>query len=63
MAFGGIYGGVVGLIALVCAVWVIYEVLVNQKKMESTQKLIWIICAVVFSIITAIVYYFVVKKK
>ena len=63
MVFGGIYGGVVGLIALVCAVWVIYEVLVNQKSMDSTKKLIWIICAVLFSIITAIVYYLVVKKK
>jgi prolipoprotein diacylglyceryltransferase len=63
MVFGGLYGGVIGLIALVCAVWVIYDVLVKQKGMDDTKKLIWIICAIVFSIITAIVYYLVVKKK
>jgi len=63
MVFGGTIDSVIGLIALVCAVWVIYEVLVKQKSMDSTKKLIWIVCAVLFSIITAIVYYLVVKKK
>jgi len=55
-------GSLVGIIALVCAVWVIYDILTNNKKLSDTSKLIWIICAVIFSIITAIVYYFVEKK-
>ncbi len=55
-------GSLVGIIALVCAVWVVYDVLTNNKKLSDTSKLIWIICAVIFSIITAIVYYFVEKK-
>ena len=51
------------IIAIVCAVWVIVDVLTKQQKMEQTHKIIWIVAAVIFSIITAIVYYFVVKRK
>jgi membrane protein DedA with SNARE-associated domain len=51
------------LIGIICAVWVIHDVLSEQKKMDSTHKALWIIGALLFSIITAIVYYLVVKKK
>ncbi|MCX6746938.1 MAG: PLDc N-terminal domain-containing protein [Candidatus Pacearchaeota archaeon] len=57
------FGGIIGVIAVICAVLVIYDVAVNQKKMKDKKKIVWIIFAVLFSIITAIVYYFVVKKK
>ena len=50
---------VVGIIALICAVWVIYDVLVNNKGLSDGMKLFWIVFAVFFSIITAIVYYFI----
>jgi uncharacterized BrkB/YihY/UPF0761 family membrane protein len=53
----------IGLVALVCAVWVIYDVVVNNKKLKQTSKILWIVFAVIFSIITAIVYYFVHKTK
>lgn len=53
---------IIYLIAVICAVWVIYEVLTKQKSMSFGSKLIWIICALLFSIITAIVYYFTKKK-
>lgn len=53
---------IIYLIAVICAVWVIYEVLTKQKKMSTGSKIIWIICALFFSIITAIVYYFTKKK-
>ncbi len=56
-------GGILWIAAVVCAVWVIYEIMAKQKSMDSTKKLVWIICAVLFSIITAVVYYVVVKKK
>jgi hypothetical protein len=52
----------VGLIALICAVWVIYDVAVNQKGMSTGMKVLWIVFAILFSIITAIVYYFVKNK-
>ena len=51
------------ILGVLAAVWVIYDVATKQKSMDSTKKLIWIICAVLFNIITAIVYYFMVKKK
>ena len=50
------------LVAIVAAIWVIYDVLANQKKMSGGSKAIWIICALIFNIITAVVYYFMKKK-
>ncbi len=62
MAFG-LGGGIASIIALVCAVWIIYDVWTNQKKMESGKKILWTIAAIIFSVITAIIYYLVAKKK
>lgn len=50
------------IIMVICAVYVIYDVWIVQKKMAVVTKLIWSVCALFFSIITAIVYYFMVKK-
>ena len=53
----------IGFAALLCAIWVIYDVLVNNKSLNNGKKALWIICALLFSIITAIVYYFVGRKE
>ena len=50
------------LLGFIGMIWVIYDVLANQKKMSGGSKVLWIICAILFSLITAIVYYFVKKK-
>ena len=55
--------GILGLVALIAAIWVIYDVLTYHKKFSTEKKVIWIVCAVLFSIITAIIYYLVIKKK
>jgi hypothetical protein len=55
--------GAWGIIALICAVWVIYDVFTNQKKLSSNAKILWTVLAILFNILTAIVYYLVVKKK
>jgi uncharacterized BrkB/YihY/UPF0761 family membrane protein len=54
-----IYGTIIGVIALICAIWVIYDVLVNNKRLTDGMKILWVILAVFFSIITAIIYYLV----
>lgn len=57
------YSGLIWILGVISAVWVIYDVLVNQEKsMSGGEKAIWIICAILFSIITAIVYYLVKKR-
>jgi hypothetical protein len=56
-------GTIIGIVAVICAVWIIYDIVVNNKGMNQTTKIIWIVCAVLFSIITAIVYYFIGRKK
>ena len=50
------------LVALAAAVWVIYDVLAKQKGMSTLFKVLWIVGAVFFSVLTAIVYFFVLKK-
>ena len=54
-----VLGGVIGVIAVLAAVWVIYDIIVNNKRLSDGMKVLWIACAVLFSIITAIVYYLV----
>lgn len=58
----GLGGTIIGVIALICAVWVIYDVLANNKRLSDTEKIVWVVCAVLFSILTAIVYW-IVKRK
>ncbi|MEM4271645.1 MAG: PLDc N-terminal domain-containing protein [Candidatus Pacearchaeota archaeon] len=50
------------IIGILCAVWVIYDVLVNNKRLSGGMKVLWIVLAIVFSIITAIIYYLVYKR-
>ncbi|MBT3463454.1 hypothetical protein HOD20_10095 [archaeon] len=52
-----------GLIAFIAAAWVIYDVLKNNKNMPQNHKIIWIIAAVIGNVLTAVAYYFIVKKK
>lgn len=59
----GLFGGIGGIIAVICAIWVIYDVMTNNKRLSKEAKLIWIICAVIFSVITAIVYFLIGRKK
>jgi hypothetical protein len=46
-----------GILALIATIWVIYDVLANNKRLSEGMKVLWIICAVIFSIITAVIYY------
>jgi hypothetical protein len=52
----------IGIIGLICAVWVIYDVTTKQKSMSDGMKVFWIVLAILFSILTAIVYAIVNKK-
>jgi CDP-diglyceride synthetase len=54
---------VIGIVALICAIWVIYDVFTNNKKLKIEMKVIWTIAAILLSILTAIVYFFVYKMK
>ncbi len=50
------------IIALVCAIWVIYDVWAVNKKLSGGMKIVWSILALLFSVLTAIIYYFTQKK-
>lgn len=54
--------GILGIIGLICAIWVIYDVWTQQSSLTFGAKVIWTIFAVIFNIITAIVYYFMKKS-
>lgn len=49
------------ILGLVCAIWVIYDVWTDKKE-KKESKILWTIFAILFSIITAIVYYFMKKR-
>lgn len=52
-----------GLIGLIAAIWIIYDVLTAQKKMPDIEKLIWVLVAIFLGIIGAVIYYLIVKKS
>ncbi|MCG8308135.1 MAG: PLDc N-terminal domain-containing protein [Cytophagales bacterium] len=55
-------GTIFYIIGVICAVWVIYDVWAVNKKLSTAGKMIWSIFAILFSVITAIVYYFIGRK-
>ncbi|MDO8517309.1 MAG: PLDc N-terminal domain-containing protein [Nanoarchaeota archaeon] len=52
-----VFSTILGVIAIISAIWVIYNVVVNNKRLSDGMKVLWIVCALFFSIITAIIYY------
>jgi ABC-type antimicrobial peptide transport system permease subunit len=54
-----VLGSIIGIIALIAAIWVIYDVLVNNKRLSTGMKILWVVCALLFSIVTAVIYYLV----
>lgn len=53
--------GILWIIQIICAVWVILEVYKRTDK-TNEQKVIWIVAAVILGIATAIAYYVLEKK-
>lgn len=53
---------IVYVIGIICMVWVIYDVWAVQKRMSALNKVLWTVFAVIFNILTAIIYKFVRKK-
>mgnify|MGYP004008368493 CR=1 FL=1 len=56
-------GGFFWALGIISFVWVIYDLFTQQKRMNNVHKVLWAVGAFAFSILTAIVYYFVVKRK
>jgi hypothetical protein len=54
---------ILGVVSLIAAILVIYDVFANQKSMTIGMKVLWTVLAILFSIITAVVYYFIAYKK
>jgi len=48
---------IIWLAGIICAVWVIYDVWSKNTRLSETNKIIWTVFAILFSILTAIVYY------
>jgi len=56
------FGTVLWILGIVCAIWVIYDVWAVNKKDDTAIKILWTILALIFSIVAAIIYYFVRKR-
>lgn len=52
-----------GIIHFAAMVWVLYEVWSVNKGMSEGKKIMWSIAALLFSVVTAILYYFIEKRE
>ncbi len=64
MAVFFFYGGgmILALLAVACMVWVIYDVFFVEKDFPTERKILWAVLAILFSVLTAILYYLIEKK-
>jgi hypothetical protein len=53
---------IIYIVGLVAMIWVIYDVWAVNKGLSGGMKIVWTILAIIFSIVTAIIYYFIGKK-
>jgi len=61
LAFGGV-AAVVGVLAVVLPMLVVYDVLVNRAEMQPLEKLVWIGAVVVFHVFGLLAYYIIVHR-
>lgn len=54
-----IYSTILEIAAVLAAIWVIYDVITYNKRLSDGMRVLWIILALILSIVTAIVYYFI----
>jgi len=52
-----------GILVLIAVIWVIYDVLTQNKGLTTVWKIIWILLALIFGIFGAIAYYFLGRNK
>ena len=53
------------IVGIICALWVIYDSWMVNRKLDTLMKIVWTVLAILFSILTAIIYYviyYVLKK-
>lgn len=55
--------GIYIILGFAAFIWIVYDILTNERSMSNESKIIWIVCGAVFNVITAIAYYAIVKKK
>lgn len=58
----GLWNILIGLIVITCAFWITYEIAKKHRKWHAGKKLLWILCAILFNVLTVLVYYFVEYK-
>ncbi|AGB50520.1 hypothetical protein Metho_2369 [Methanomethylovorans hollandica DSM 15978] len=52
-----------GFIVLISVIWVLYDVLTQNKSLSTLMKIVWILAALIFGILGAIAYYFLGRKR
>ena len=62
LGYMAMFGTLFYILGVISAVWVIYNVWTKNKKDTDQMKIVWTVLAIIFSIITAIFYYFLRKK-
>lgn len=55
--------GFLGLFAVLLTVYALYDVLVNQERMQGLEKLIWVAAIVSFNLFGVITYFIIVRSQ
>ena len=58
----GLGGGIYGLLHLLGALWIIYDVWAKNGVSKDIKKIVWTILAVIFGFFSAIAYYLIEKR-
>ncbi len=53
------FGTILGIISILCTIWVLYEVWAKNGSLSTEKKVLWTVFGIFFGIPTAIVYYFI----
>ncbi len=51
------------IIALTCTIWVLYDCIVVNKGLSTKAKVLWILGAIIFPVLVALLYFLKEKKR
>ncbi|MFZ2500208.1 MAG: PLDc N-terminal domain-containing protein [Methanosarcina sp.] len=52
-----------GLFSLISFIWVIYDLLIQNRGMNDMMKIMWIVVSLIFGILGAILYFFIGRRR
>jgi hypothetical protein len=52
-----------GLLSVISFIWVVYDALTQNRSLNDMMKIMWIVIALIFGTLGAVLYFFIGRKK